>query len=203
MPPVVHPFPVKRPGYIEQAAWLGTDEDLSLQLSFRNIAGNLETISFQTAGENPGEICLPSSTDLATLGPRVRDILAAHLRMGVMVAGHAVPGSREFEDVFVQTGTNNFQVAIGTAKVIASRMVSDSEIDIDWRIGSSGPIRTERFGHGELSNYVFVPQTQLLVVPGAVEKQFPNYVHSWPGTVLTQAQKDNVAAYVLTLEPWI
>lgn len=202
MAPTIHTFPVKRPGFIEQAAWIGTDEDMSLQVSHQNALGLLETVSFQTQGENVGEICLPNSTDLNSLGPRARDILAAHLRMSVMIAGKATPGSREFNDVFVQSGTNNFQTALGLTKVNTTRMVSDAEVDIDWKTGN-GPIYTTRLGHGEIALYTFIPQTQLFIVPGSVKAQFPNYVHNWPSTVLTQTQKDNIINYVLGLEPWV
>lgn len=202
MAPTIHTFPVKRPGFIEQAVWIGTDEDMSLQVSHQNAAGVLEVVSFQTKGENTGEICLPTSTDLTTLGPRARDILAAHLRMAVMIAGKATPGSREFNDIFIQSETNNFQTALGTTKVISTRMVSDAEVDVDWKQGN-GPIYTTRFGHGEMALYSFIPQTQLYIIPGSVKIQFPSYVHNWPSTVLTQTQKDNIVAYVLGIQPWI
>jgi len=203
--PANHGFPIQRPGFITGASWLGADNDLDLQVSYTNALGNPAVIQFaaQAVGR-PGEVCVPASSDFNNLGPRARDILAAHLRMACMVAGHAVPGSREFNDVFIQSGSNNFQTSISNAaKVNSSAMVSDTEVDILWKIGANGPIYTTRLGHGELGNYVFVPQTQLLVIPGAVKAQFSNYVHNHPSQVLTQAQKDDIVAYVIGLKPWV
>lgn len=203
MPPVVHPFPVRRPGYIEQANWQGTAEDMALELAYRNLAGQLEVVSFATQGENPGEICVPSSNDLANLGPRARDILVAHLRMACMIRGVAIPCSKEFEDVWVtQSNANYFQTALGTTKITGCTAVSDSEADISWRVGT-GPIYVTRVGHGEINSYAYAPSTQLLVVAGSVKKQFPSYVHNYPTTVLTQAQKDDIASYCVGLDPWI
>lgn len=203
MPPVVHPFPVMRPGFIQSAEWIGGPEDMTLEVAYQNLAGGLEVVSFQTKGENPGEICVPSSNDLANLGPRGRDILVAHLRMACMVHGSAVPGSREFEDIWVnQSGSNYFQTALGTTKITAVTAVSDAECDITWRVGT-GPLFVTRVGHGEINAYAYAPSTQLYVVPGSVKKQFANYVHDWPGTVLTQAQKDAIVDYVVALKPWI
>lgn len=201
--PVVHPFPVKRPGFIESAVWLGGDEDLALEIAFRNLGGGLDVVSLQATGENPGEICLPASTDPANLGPRARDILVAHLRMACMIRGIAIPCSREFEDVWVvQSESNYFQTALGTTKVVGCIPLTDSTARISWRIGN-GPVYATDVGHGEINSYAFAPLTQLLVVPGAVKKAFPSYVHNYPsGPVLTTAQKDEIATYVLGLSPW-
>jgi hypothetical protein len=119
-----------------------------------------------------------------------------------MVSGLAVPGSIEFTNAFVQADTNNLQTALGTVKVTAVAPVDDQCIDITYRQGN-GPLYVVRIDHGELNSYVFVPDTQLLIVPGAIKKQFPNHVHDYPGTVLTQSQKDEIAAFVLTMSPWI
>lgn len=200
--PAVHPFPIKRPGFITGATWIGGPEDMALECAYTNALGNPAVISFSTKGENPGELCLPASTDLNNLGPRARDILAAHLRMACMVGGVAVPGSREFEDVFIQAESNNFQVALGMAKVVDVRMFSDTEVDVDWKVGT-GPTYTTRLGHGELNTYTFVPQTQLLVIPGSVEKEFPTYIHDYPSQQLTSTQKSNIVNYVTALELWI
>jgi hypothetical protein len=50
---------------------------------------------------------------------------------------------------------------------------------------------------------MFVPDTQLLVVPGAIEKQFPTYVHDYPNTILSEQQRADIVAYVLAIAPWI
>ena len=201
--PVVHPFPVRRPGFIEQASWIGDDDDLSLQCSYRDQGGMLRSISFETRNaERPGEICIPTSNDVVDLGPNARDILVAHTRMACMIAGLAVPGSQEFEDAFVQSETNNLQTAIGTVKVVAIEPVSDQIVAISYRKGS-GPIRSYEIDHGELNRYAFTPSTQLWIVPGSVEKQFSGMVHDHPSTTMSSTDKQNVVDYVCGLAPWV
>lgn len=203
--PVVHPFPVRRPNFIVSATWVGTDEDLTLEVGYFDQGGIPRSVVFETRNVSEGrtgEICLPTSNDVADLGPNARDILVAHLRMACMVAGLAVPGSKEFTDALLQADSNNLQTAVGTVKVTAVAPVDDQCVDIEFQ-KSPGPKRTYRIDHGELNQYVFVPQTQLRVVGGAVEKQYPNAVHDYPGTVLTETEKANIASYVLTLAPWI
>lgn len=203
--PVIHTFPVKRPGFIATAQWQGPDDDLALAISFPDIGGISRSLTFQTRSTptgNPGEICLPTSNDLNDLGPRARDVLVAHTRMACMIAGLAVPGSKEFLDAFVQSDTNNLQSALGMVKVTAVTPTTDQLIDLTYKQGT-GPGFVVTVDHGELNNYIFVPETQLLVVPGAIKKQFPTYVHDYPGTILTAAQRQAIVDYVLTLEPWV
>ena len=201
--PVVYDFPVKRPGIITAAQWFGGDADLELHVSFTGLGGQGGQLVFQTQGTEVGEICLPTSTDLNNLGPRARDILVAHTRMACMVAGLAVPGSKEFLNAFIQSDSNNLQTALGTVKVSDVRMVDDQCFDIDFKVGT-GPAFTVRADHGELNNYTFVPSTQLLIIPGSVKKEFPTYVHDFNnGKILTQSQKDAISTYILGLEPWI
>lgn len=202
--PKVHKFPVKRPGFIEQAQWIGDDDDLSLQVSYRNEEGNLQSISFETrnADPRPGEICLPNTNDVLDLGPRVRDILVAHVRMACMIAGLAVPGSKEFSDAFVQSEANHLQTAIGTVKVTDIVLIDDLCLDMEFKRGG-GPKRVFRIDHDELNEYKFVPSTQLLVIPGAIEKEFSGAVHDHPNEVLTQQEKDDIVAYLLSLALWV
>lgn len=203
--PAIHPFPVKRPGFIEQAHWLGGDDDLAFQVSYRNSEGDLQTKSFDTRNaERAGEICIPASNDVLDMGPNTRDILVAHVRMACMVAGIAVPGSKEFEDAILngQLLAAGLQTAIGTVKVTNVVLVDDSCMDLEFRQGT-GAKRVYRIDHGELNSYQFVPSTQLGVVPGAVKKQFPTAVHNHPTTALTQSEKDAIAAYVVGLAFWI
>lgn len=205
--PLIHSFPVKRPGFITQAQWIGDDDDLSLQLSYTDVGGVGKAMSLDTQNaERKGEICLPTSNDVADLAAddgRIRDILAAHVRMSVLCKGHAVPGSVEFSDaVLDHQESNHLQTALGTVKVKTVTILDDQCVHIEFQKGS-GPKRTYLFDHQELSNYTFVPVTQLLVVAGAIEKQFSSYVHDHPNDVLTAQQKQNIVDYVLTLEPWI
>lgn len=203
--PVIHTFPVRRPGFIMSATWVGADDDLTLECGYVDQGGVPRSIVFETrnTGEGRlGEICLPTSSDVADLGPNARDILVAHLRMACMVAGLAVPGSKEFTDALIQADSNNLQTAIGTVKVTAVAPVDDQCVDVEFQKGN-GPKRTYRIDHGELNDYVFVPQTQLRVIAGSVEKQFPNAVHDYPTTVLSATDKASIATYVLGLSLWV
>lgn len=204
--PTVHTFPVKRPNFIQQANWLGPDDDLALQVVYTDITGNLQEVQFQTrSADNPGEICLPASNDVATLGLRVRDILAAHLRMACLLGGVSVPGSVEFNRVLAdQANPANLQTAIGDVKVTAVSLVNDQEALITFRQGNNGTSRQYLMDHGELNRYTFAPSTQLFVIPGAVKKQFPNYVHDHPNNIiLTTTQREDVRNFVLGLALWI
>lgn len=204
--PVIHPFPVKRPGFIKSADWLGDDAHLTLRVTYEDIGGILRSLQFRTRNLGDGEkgdVCLPASTDLVNLGVRARDVLIAHTRMACMIAGLAVPGSQEFTNAFTaQEGSINLQTSLGTVKVTAVEIVDDQNVKLTFKQGS-GPAYDVVCDHGELNRYSFAPDTQLLVLPGAVKKQFPSYVHEWGGSLLNDAKKAEILAYVLTLEPWI
>lgn len=204
--PVVHSFPVKRPNYITECTWVGGDDVLKLQIKFPDQAGITRVLSFDTRNTTrPGEVCLPSGllgNDLNNLGPRARDILVAHTRMACMISGIAIPGSKEFLDAFVQNDTNNLQTAMGTVKVTDVNPTDDQSVAITFKCGT-GPNYVASIGHGEINDYSFEPETQLLIVPGAIKKLFSTYVHDYPTTVLTAARKDEIVAAVLALEPWI
>lgn len=206
--PIVHNFPVRRPNFIEDAFWIGDDDDLALNLKFTDVGGVQKSIQLETQNaERKGELCRPNSNDILDMADtqgRVRDILAAHVRMAVLVKGHAVPGSQEFADALVDDllGSNNFQTSIGTVKVTDVTLIDHQCVDLEFKQGS-GPKRTFTFDYQELMNYTFVPVTQLLVVSGAVEKEFPSYVHDHPNDVLSSSQKQDVVDYVMSLAPWV
>lgn len=203
--PSIFPFPVRRPNFITEATWLGGDDDLSLQIKYLDIGGITRSMSFTTrniGASQIGEICVPTSSDLNNLGPRARDVLVAHTRMSCMIAGRAIPGSKEFSEAQIHLLTDNYQTAIGTVGITNIDVISDQLINLTYKKGN-GPAYVIQVDHGELNSYTFAPDTQLLIVPGAVEKAFPTYVHDYPSSVLTQSQKDNVVAEVLGLSPWI
>jgi len=202
--PTVFSFPVKRPGFIETAEWVGTDDDLFLFCGYRDQTGAYQTISFATRNANePGEICIPSSNDVANLGPRARDILVAHLRMACMIGGVAIPGSAEFTAVLAdQANPANLQTAVGDVKITSVALVDDTQVNLTFRQGG-GAYREHLINHDEINKYSFIPATQLLIIPGSVKKQFPTYVHNHPNTVLTTSQKADIVSYVLGLAPWI
>jgi len=203
--PTVYSYPVPRPDFAISATWSGGDEDLSLDIGYKDVNGITRSHSFTTNGEEKGTICLPTSTDVADLGPDgtdaqgpVRDILAGHLRMCCFLGGTAVPGSQEFSSAWT-TGqeTNHLQTAIGTVKISADPIVvSDVCIHIEFRKGT-GTKRIYEFSHIELNTYTFEPETQVQCLAGYIEKQFPSYVHDYDpdtqtGTTLSQAEKDDI-----------
>lgn len=199
--PVIYPYPIKRPGFIEQAVWIGPDDDLSLEVRYRDTSDNLQTVPLPcSSGGQLGKICLPSS---ATINDISRDTLIAHLRMSTLISG-SIPGSAEWTDAFVnQADTNNLQTAIGNVKVTAIDVVDQQLLDVTLQKTSGGPTVVVRTDYNELGTYAFAPSTQLYCVAGAIEKQFPTYVHDYPDATLSQAQKDAIADYVVALEQWI
>jgi hypothetical protein len=203
--PVIHQFPVKRPGFITNCFWNGGDTSLSLVVNYNNAEGLPGVLEFATrnlAAGDVGELCLPASNNVADLGERTRDILVAHTRMACLLHGRAVPGSKEFTDSFLQSAANNLQTALGVVKVTGVGLINDESVNLTYKQGS-GPNYTISVDHAELNHYDFAPSTQLLVIPGSVNKQFPTYVHDSLTRILTQAQKDAVVAYVLGLALWI
>jgi len=203
--PVIHDFPVKRPDFIQSAEWQGPDSQLVLKLTYYDASGTLRGIQFSTrhlADGAKGEICLPSSNNLADLGPRYEDVLVAHTRMACLVARSGIPGSDEFLAALLEGPSAYLNTALGTVKVTAVTPIDDATVRLTYRQGT-GPTLNVDIDYANLNDYVFVPETQLFVVAGAVKKEYSTYVHDYPSTLLTQVQRDNVTAYVMTLEPWI
>jgi hypothetical protein len=208
--PYIHNHPVLRPGFIEQVQWVGSDEDLSLQVSFRNQAGELTTKSFQTQGDNPGEICLPTNKTIDDLS---EDTLMASLLMASLLAA-AVPGTAEWAAQFSEQLTPRLQTAIGDVVMITTTQnpsgvtpISDALFSIQLKKNqTNNPVRTLQIAYAdlEIANYQYVPQTQLAVIPGSIRKQFgDNYVHNYPSTVLNSTQKAAIESYLLTKPFWI
>jgi hypothetical protein len=207
--PYLHNHPVQRPSFLEQVQWIGSDEDLSLQVSFRNQAGELTTKSFQTQGENPGEICLPSSKTISDLP---EEAIIASMRMASLIAS-AVPGSKEWVNQFTDQVTPRMQTAIGDVVLVvpnnnesAVTLVSDSVFSVQVKKnGTNNPTRTLQTAYSDLdrTNYQYVPQSQLAVVPGSVKYAFPNHVHNYPSQVLSSSQKADIVTYLLAKPFWI
>lgn len=203
--PTIHNFPVRRPGYIQLCEWVGPDSQLSLRVTYFNELGSLREIQFATRhldDATKGEICLPSSTDLHDLGTRYEDILTAHTRMACLIARSGIPGSDEFKNALLAGVSANLNTALGVVKVVDVLAIDDSTVGIVYKCGN-GPTMTVNMDYRDLNDYAFVPDTQLFVIPGSVKKQFSTYVHDYPGQLLSEVQRDNVVAYVMTLQPWI
>lgn len=200
--PAQYGYPVQRPGVITAAQWTGGDSNLQLQLTYVNEFGNLQVFSLKTTNTSGvGDICLPTGKTIQDID---RDAIVASVRMMTFISG-MIPGSKEWLDAMT-TGqdTMNFQLAIGNAKVKEVRIVSDVQVDLDMvKAGTSSPIQTVVTDFNELGTYTFAPDTQLRCAAGAIEKQYPTYVHDYPTTVLTQQQRDDIVAYVTQLKLWV
>lgn len=200
--PVQYGYPVKRPGIISDASWQGPDSNLSLQLTYTNEFGNLQAFLLLAGNASrTGDLCLPNGKTIQDIN---RDALIASIRMATFI-GSVIPGSKEWLDAMT-TGqdTMNFQTALGNVKIKEIRIISDVQVELDMvKAGTSTPIQTIVTDFSEIGTYSFAPDTQLRCAAGAIEKQFASYVHDYPGTVLSQSQKDDVAAYVKTLALWV
>lgn len=202
--PTQYGYPVKRPGIITAASWQGSDANLSLELTYTNEFGlpQIFVLRCSSVAQGVGLICLPSSVTISDIN---RDALVASIRMATFIGG-TIPGSFEWMTAMT-TGqdTMNFQVALGTAKVKAVRLIDDARIEIDMiKSGNNTPVQTIQTDHQEIGTYTFTPDSQLHCVAGAIEKQFPSYVHDPAnGVILSQAHRDDIAAYVVTLAMWV
>lgn len=193
-------FPVKRPGAILSAAFVNGDDELALEVGILDAMGQprVTVLPLKTATQ-AGVMCLPGS---ATVTDLTDEALIAHIRMATWIS-KTVAGSKEWEAAFVEQESANFQTAIGTVKVVAVRTISEALIEIDVKKGTSGPTKTIQTDHNTISNYRLEPEEQVRVIPGAVEVQYSSYVHDHPSNSLSQAQKDNIVAYVLGLSLWM
>jgi len=201
--PRLYPYPTKRPGFITNAMWFGPDDDLVLQLTYMDQGGVTRSVSLPTKNSNEGRdgmICLPATDDVSNLD---RDLIVAHVRMATFIS-NTVAGSKEWTNSFVeQEGSQDFQLPVGTAAITDVRFIDDVNLEFDIKRKGNNPVRTIPTDHSELSSYTFTPSTQLLIVGGAVKVQFPNAVHDYPTMILSQADRNAIADYVLTLDPWI
>lgn len=204
--PVVYDYPVRRPGFITSATWNGTysDDSMSLVLHYTDETGTPRQLSLFTLGDSNAILCLPTAKGVNDIPA---DLIVAHIRMMGMITG-VTPGSTEWNDAVIGSGlldAKNFQTPVGDVKVTDVVLVSDVTINIEVQKVSGGTKRTVATSFSDLSSYSFAPSTQLLVVAGAVRKQFPSgYFHDPANSVrLTQAKMDDIAAYVTSLQPWI
>lgn len=202
--PKIYKFPVERPGFIESVQWLGQPgaDEVQLQLNYTDETGLPASISLYALNNPNATLCLPTSKVITDLS---EDVLNAHVRMAGLISG-TVPGSQEYFDAVTVVGegnARNFQTPIGDVKVTAVETKSDTVVELTMQKGSQTP-RSILVPTGDLADYAFAPSTQLLVVAGAIKKQFPTYIQApASGKFLTQQQMDDIAAFVMTLSPWI
>lgn len=202
--PTIYTYPVKRPGFITSASWAGNpgDPHPELDIFYTSAGGTTASVPLLTRDHPDGFMCLPTTANINDLS---EDLLVAHIRMAGMISG-TIPGSDEYADALVATDLVNskfFQTPIGDVKVISITSVSDSYLAVEFQKGSATS-RTLQVPIADLASYTFAPSTQLLCIAGAVKKQYPTYVQD-PATnkYLTQTQMNNIANYIMTLEPWI
>jgi hypothetical protein len=203
--PTIHSHPVCRPSFIQRVQWNGDDDDLQLLLSYLDDAGQPETFDQLYPGVN----CFLNSDNHIqdtpeNPSPIIDDCLIAHLRMSTLIS-KLVPGSSEWIDSFLEGDTKHLQTATGQVKVMGVSPVDDVFLDVVVaKVGQTGKTRTVRIEYRDMADYQFTPSTGLWVVAGSLEKQFASYVHTLPsGPFLSQAQKDNVEAYLLSLDVWM
>lgn len=193
-------FPERRPNSILNLQWIGPDDDLALQGEYYDNAGQLRVIQWGTK-INGGELCLPSSATVLDLS---RDTAIAHVRMAMFLGNYRAWTIEAQNALITQSDAKYFQTPVGECRVVATRHgAQPGEVEFDLRKGTSGPILVVQTSVDELTRYALTPSSQLRIVCGSVKKQFSNYIHDYPGTVLTQSQKDDIVSYVASLAPWI
>lgn len=198
-------YPIRRPGFIENANWVGApgQDDLTLRLEYHDAQGQAGQCELYTVNAANAILCLPSNKTIEDLP---EDIFSAHVRMAGMVSG-TIPGSEEYNTAIKGSGdlgARNFQMPIGDVKVTAIQYLSAAMARFTFQKSSGGATRDIDLDVRDLATYAFAPSTQLLVIAGAIKKQYPTYIQDHAnGKDLTQTQMDTIAAYVLGLDPWI
>lgn len=202
---LVLPYPIKRPGFIEAADWIGApgQDDLTLRLEYKDAQGVAAQTDLYTVNAVNATLCLPAAKTVADLP---EDIFTAHIRMAGMISG-TIPGSMEYDAAIKSDGAGNarnFQMPIGDVKVTAIAAIDPLTLRFTFQKTSGGATRDIDMDVRDLASYAFAPSTQLLIVAGAIKKQYPTYIQDHAnGKDLTQTQMDTIAAYVLGLDPWI
>lgn len=203
--PIIYEHPIRRPGFITDVVWEGEDDDLQLKLSFPDAGGTQRNLHLRANEISPGErqqICLPNSNkDIHYLD---EDTLLAHVRMLTMVAGFPL-GSQEWSDAWDADllGKRDLQTAIGKVLRTGDVVTIDEQfVQFTVKRKNQGATREMTISHSDI-RYTFTPQTQLLVVAGAIEAEFPNYQHDYPDSVLSSQERQDIVDYVMGLEPWI
>lgn len=206
MAATVHKFPAERPNHFFNARFENDDgawDEWEFKADYidENQLTRTATFSVGTPYSTSGipGICI-DACDVPDLSDAE---FRAHARMGSWCCGDT-PGSTEWSERYIAGGeTNNFQMACGTVKMHAYSKVGDAQMDITFKMGNNQPYRTVRFNLDELarSEYQFDPNNQWQIIAGAIKIGL-GYVHKSNGK-LTQAEKDDIVAFVQGLSPWI
>lgn len=199
--------PSQRPGAIQSALFVGTDDDLNLEVKIFDGTGLIQkTVTFPTTNATrKGWICVPNSFTVQDLDD---ETCVAHLRMAGLIADVPI-GSTEWNAAILEGSAQNLQTAIGVVKVFAVRVLDQLNVEIDLRKnGTSSPTKTLAGTKDQFpvrAQYSVEPETQARCIAGAIEKQFSTYVHNHPSQVLSTSQKTDIETYVATQMPplWI
>lgn len=206
--PYLPGHPVKRPaGFLLNPQFEGNDDSLVLRVEYPDNLGINRVINFRCTqqGSDQQEICIANTKwDLSNIS---RDTIVAHLRMASIIS-KTIPGSKEWSDALVNVGlldSKYFQMAVGQVKLISWEVLDERMLRLEFQRGTTSDKVFHDVDMMEMTaeTYTYAPSTQLLVIPGAIEVQFPNYHHDYPSVVLTTQQRQDIIDYVSELELWI
>lgn len=195
--------PVRRVGFVTEVEFQGTDDELEMQVTYQTLTGvNGHTFRCTDQGGGQHKEAFLTNTEKNDIDKIDRDALVAHLRLCTLLSRTQV-GTREWEDA-VKAVTDNqakwLQTAVGQTRVQNQDLsfVDDTCVNIVFQKGSSSNKVTHLVSYGELhfNGYTPNPETDILMVPGALEKEF-GYVHEPPSNPLTLAEKDDICDFLL------
>jgi hypothetical protein len=201
--PYNHGQPVIRLGAILGAQWVGPDDDLALEVQLLDEVGTNVVVSFQTANVNEGrigQIVMPNSASILNISD---ETCIAHARMAPWIEGGGVgpsPASTDWIALFQDEGSiPDFQMAIGNTRIYDARPVDDIYFEFDIRKkGTSSPTKTVLIDYETFVGYSLEPVEASRCIAGGVKWRHPTYVHEYPGTILTQARRDEIIATILS-----
>lgn len=201
-------YPVRRAaGFLLNPQFEGTDDQLIFRVEYPDNQGVTHVVTFRCtpSGSAPQEMCIANSKfDLSKIS---RDTVVAHLRMASIIS-KTIPGSKEWEAVLVDTGlldAKYFQMPVGQVRIISWSMGDDRTVRLEFQRGTTSDKVFHDVDLNEITaeQYVYAPSTQLMVIPGSVERQFPNYHHDYPDVILSVQQRQDIIDYVAGLELWV
>ncbi len=200
--PRVYSHPIKRPaGCAFNARFEGGDDRLMFCVDYVRQTGCVSTAAFRLFDDGEGarqQMCIADSVhDIEDLD---RDALVAHIRM-TSVISKTIPGSSEWTTAMAAQHT-----AVGTVNIGSPVPLDDASVSIEFQRGATANKVTHTIGITELmaESYSYDPGTQLLVIPGSVEKEYPTYHHDVVEAVfLTSQQRQDIVNYVEGLTLWI
>lgn len=211
---VVAPFqpgyPIRRAaGFLASPQFEGTDDQLLFRVEYPDNQGVRHAINFRCtpSGSEPQEMCIANNSPDYTVTKLSRDTIVSHLRMASIIS-KTIPGSKEWVDALLSTSdldAKYFQMPVGQVRLISWSMVDDRTMKMEFQRGTTTDKVFHEVDLNEITaeSYIYAPSTQLMVISGSVERQFPNYHHNYPDTILSEQQRQDIIDYVASLELWI